>query len=61
MHKAPAQREIAACESWLKREFETVGARVVVALGAIGLKAVLKDPTRGCRMRSAKPSSAASI
>lgn len=43
MHKTPAQREIAACEYWLEREFEQVGARVVVALGATALKAVLED------------------
>jgi uracil-DNA glycosylase family protein len=43
MHKAPTQREIAACEYWLEREFETVSARVIVALGATALKAVLED------------------
>lgn len=43
MHKTPAQREIAACEYWLERELQTVDARVIVALGATALKAVLDD------------------
>jgi DNA polymerase len=43
MHKTPAQREIAACEYWLQREFQQTEARVIVALGATALKAVLED------------------
>jgi DNA polymerase len=43
MHKTPAQREIEACHYWLERELARVGPRVVVALGATALKAVLRD------------------
>jgi DNA polymerase len=44
MHKTPAQREVDACRYWLDRELESVGAHVIVALGATALKAVLEDP-----------------
>ncbi|MFM0034627.1 UdgX family uracil-DNA binding protein [Paraburkholderia strydomiana] len=43
MHKTPGQREIDACEYWLKQELHRIGARVIVALGATALKAVLDD------------------
>ncbi|MEX3931649.1 UdgX family uracil-DNA binding protein [Paraburkholderia phymatum] len=43
MHKTPAQREIDACHYWLERELSSVGPRVIVALGATALKAILDD------------------
>jgi uracil-DNA glycosylase len=43
MHKTPGQREIEACGYWLEQELQTAGARVIVALGATALKAVLDD------------------
>jgi len=43
MHKTPAQREIEACHYWLERELAQSGARVLVALGATALKAVLEE------------------
>lgn len=43
MHKTPGQREIDACGYWLEQELRTTGARVIVALGATALKAVLDD------------------
>ena len=43
MHKTPGQREVEACGYWLERELRTAGARVIVALGATALKAVLDD------------------
>lgn len=43
MHKTPAQREIDACHYWLERELASVGPRVLVALGATALKAILED------------------
>ncbi|ABE35542.1 uracil-DNA glycosylase, 4 family protein [Paraburkholderia xenovorans LB400] len=43
MHKTPGQREIEACGYWLEQELRTVRARVIVALGATALKAVLDD------------------
>ncbi|RFU44495.1 UdgX family uracil-DNA binding protein [Paraburkholderia sp. DHOC27] len=43
MHKTPAQREIDACHYWLARELAEVQPRVLVALGATALKALLAD------------------
>ncbi|WP_343727756.1 UdgX family uracil-DNA binding protein [Burkholderia seminalis] len=43
LHKTPAQREVDACRYWLKRELDAVRPRVVVALGATALRAVLQD------------------
>ncbi|WP_333985664.1 UdgX family uracil-DNA binding protein [Burkholderia orbicola] len=43
LHKTPAQREVAACRYWLERELQAVQPRVVVALGATALRAVLQD------------------
>ncbi|WP_322085325.1 UdgX family uracil-DNA binding protein [Burkholderia sp. BCC1999] len=43
LHKTPAQREVAACRYWLERELDAVRPRVVVALGATALRAVLQD------------------
>jgi DNA polymerase len=44
MHKTPAQHEIQACNYWLEQELAEIRPRVVVALGATALKAVLRDP-----------------
>ncbi|MGY8525434.1 UdgX family uracil-DNA binding protein [Paracidovorax citrulli] len=41
LHKTPAQREIEACHYWLEDELQRVAPRIVVALGATALKAVL--------------------
>jgi DNA polymerase len=43
MHKTPAQREVDACRYWLERELAQISPRVVVALGATALKALLED------------------
>lgn len=43
MHKSPAQKEIQACGYWLDKEVAAVGPRVIVALGATALGAVLQD------------------
>lgn len=43
MHKTPAQAEIQACAYWLDKELETVRPRVIVALGATALGAVVRD------------------
>ncbi|MFT4067024.1 UdgX family uracil-DNA binding protein [Paraburkholderia sp.] len=43
MHKTPAQREIDACSYWLEQELSMPDVRVIVALGATALKAVLDD------------------
>ncbi|GAB1578772.1 UdgX family uracil-DNA binding protein [Bordetella petrii] len=42
MHKTPAQREIEACHYWLEDELRAVKPRVVVALGATALHAVME-------------------
>ncbi|HZP87200.1 MAG TPA: UdgX family uracil-DNA binding protein [Burkholderiales bacterium] len=44
MHKTPAQREIEACEHWLKFELARIEPRVVVALGATAGRALLGGP-----------------
>jgi len=41
IHKTPAQREIAACEQWLDAEMAAVRPRVIVALGAVALRALM--------------------
>jgi DNA polymerase len=43
MHKTPGQREMDACHYWLEKELESVAPRVIIALGATALKAVLRD------------------
>ncbi len=40
IHKTPAQREVDACNPWLKQELATVAPRVVVALGSTALRAL---------------------
>ena len=41
LHKTPLQRHIAACNEWLEREIASHRPRVIVALGATALRAVL--------------------
>lgn len=41
IHKTPAQREVAACEQWLDAEIAAIRPRVIVALGAVALRALL--------------------
>jgi DNA polymerase len=40
IHKTPAQREVDACNPWLKQELATVAPTVVVALGSTALRAL---------------------
>src|SRR5437763_12658516 len=42
IHKTPAQREVDACHAWLDEEIARVRPRVLVALGATALTAVLE-------------------
>ncbi len=42
MHKTPAQAEIAACLDWLEQEIATVKPKIIVALGATALHALLR-------------------
>ena len=44
IHKTPAQREIAACRGWLEDEIAAIRPKVIVALGATALRAVLGKP-----------------
>jgi len=44
LHRTPAQREVEACAYWLEREVANVQPKVIVALGATALRAVLGDP-----------------
>jgi uracil-DNA glycosylase len=41
IHKTPTQQQIAACLDWLDREIAAVRPRIIVALGATALRAVL--------------------
>lgn len=40
IHKTPAQREVDACNPWLRKELSEVGPNVVVALGSTALRAL---------------------
>ena len=42
-HKTPSQREIEACNVWLRREIEEVGPKVLITLGTTALKAILGE------------------
>jgi DNA polymerase len=64
IHKTPTQREIAACHDWLDAEIAAIRPRVIVALGAVGLRALLpgKATISGARGSSlAHPSGAVVI
>ncbi|HUH93819.1 MAG TPA: UdgX family uracil-DNA binding protein [Casimicrobiaceae bacterium] len=41
MPRTPGQREIEACNMWLRREIEDIAPKVIVTLGTTGLKAIL--------------------
>jgi len=43
MHRTPGQRELQACNLWLRRELEQIAPRVIVTLGTTALKAVLGE------------------
>ncbi|WP_420995008.1 UdgX family uracil-DNA binding protein [Cupriavidus sp. 30B13] len=47
LHKTPGQLEIEACGYWLDKELARVKPRVVLALGATALKAVLHRKSAG--------------
>jgi DNA polymerase len=56
IHKTPTQRQVAACQHWLEREIAGIHPRVIVALGATALAAVMGKTTRrrqGARIRAA--------
>ncbi len=53
IHKTPAQREVAACNAWLAREIAAVRPRVIVALGATALAAVVGKRTTVREARAA--------
>jgi uracil-DNA glycosylase len=41
LHKSPSQRELLACNPWLQAELNVIGPKLIVALGATAVKAVL--------------------
>jgi DNA polymerase len=43
MHKTPVQREIDACNIWLRREIERINPKVIVTLGTTALRAVVGE------------------
>jgi uracil-DNA glycosylase family protein len=55
IHKTPAQREIVACRAWLDQELRDVEPKVVVALGATALKALLHTSKTTLAERMEKP------
>lgn len=43
MHKTPGQREIDACNVWLRREIDELAPKVIITLGTTALKAILGE------------------
>ena len=43
MHKTPGQREIEACNLWLRQEIEDIGLKVIITLGTTALKAIMGE------------------
>jgi uracil-DNA glycosylase len=43
MHKSPGQREIEACNLWLRREIDEIRPKVIVTLGTTALRAILGE------------------
>jgi uracil-DNA glycosylase family protein len=43
LHKTPSQRELEACNIWLRREIARVRPRVIVTLGTTALRAVIGE------------------
>jgi uracil-DNA glycosylase len=41
LHRRPEAAEVAACHDWLRQEIDTVGPRVIVALGATAMLSLL--------------------
>jgi uracil-DNA glycosylase len=54
MHKTPAQAEVAACIDWLEQEIAQAQPRVIVALGATALSALLRRRESIAAARSAQ-------
>ena len=54
IHKTPAQREVAACHAWLEAELASVRPKVIVALGATALGALLGRRLTIAEARQAK-------
>lgn len=44
IHKTPAQRDIVACRNWLEDEIAAIRPKVIVALGATALRALVGKP-----------------
>jgi len=53
LHKTPVQREIDACNLWLRKEIERIHPKVIVTLGTTALRAVVgeKLPITAARER----------
>jgi len=43
MHKTPVQRQIDACNVWLRKEIERIQPKVIVTLGTTALRAVVGE------------------
>lgn len=51
LHKKPSARELAACRPWLEAEFEAIGPRGVICLGATAAQSLLGRQFRITRSR----------
>lgn len=53
LHKTPTQREIDACNSWLREELALIAPRAIACLGATAARAVFGKPLKigACRGR----------
>jgi uracil-DNA glycosylase family protein len=43
LHKTPSQRELEACNIWLRKEIERIEPRIIVTLGTTALRAVIGE------------------
>jgi DNA polymerase len=43
LHKTPSQREMEACNIWLRKEIERIHPKVIVTLGTTALRAVIGE------------------
>jgi DNA polymerase len=51
LHKRPNSAEVEACHPWLRAELDAVGARVVLALGAVAARSLLDKPVPVAKSR----------
>ena len=55
IHKKPSTSQVRACRPWLDAEIESVGAKVIVCLGATAAQALLGNGSPTCARSGAAP------